>query len=158
ANRLAQPTIAPIPSTLHQRGSDEVFAEAEVLPITSAELSLASTGVVSEVLVSAGDLVSKNQVLLRLDASAEAARLKQAQASLDRAKASHASALASAQAARNAGSADGAIAEANGQVALADIAVAEAALQRAQARLAADELRAPFAGTVVGVYIRPGET
>ncbi|HEY8414880.1 MAG TPA: efflux RND transporter periplasmic adaptor subunit, partial [Thermaerobacter sp.] len=39
----------------------------------------------------------------------------------------------------------------------ADVAAATAALQRARAALAETELRAPFAGTVVTVDIRPGE-
>jgi RND family efflux transporter MFP subunit len=165
ASRLAQPAVTPLPPAPTLREAGSVVAEAEVLPITSAELSLAANGVVSEVLVSRGELVSKNQVLLRLDTSLEAARLKIAQAALDRAKAGHASALVTlttAQTTRNPGTAgpqpEVAVAEANTQATLASVVLAEASLQRALARLNADELRAPFAGTVVSVNIRPGET
>src|SRR4029079_1990327 len=93
--RLAQATATPLPLTVAQRAAGDISAIAEALPITSAELSLAATGVVSEVLVGVGDLVCTNQVLLRLDGAQEMARLKQAQAMLGRARATHASALAS---------------------------------------------------------------
>ncbi|MBK9231395.1 MAG: biotin/lipoyl-binding protein [Anaerolineae bacterium] len=42
------------------------MAEGRVVPVQSAGLSFAASGIVAEVLVKEGDVVSANQALLRL--------------------------------------------------------------------------------------------
>ena len=85
----AAPTAArPAPAArLPLLSTDAVVALADVLPVTSAELNFAAPGIVSAVLVSDGDSVKKDQVLVRLDSKRQAAAVTQAQATLDRVKA-----------------------------------------------------------------------
>src|SRR5689334_1147400 len=97
-----QPTTTPIGKTTSINTGGEVVAEAEVLPIRFAELSLATTGIISQVLVAEGDSVKQGQALLRIDSKRQAAAVTQAQAALDAAKAKQATSqatLAKAQAA-----------------------------------------------------------
>src|SRR4051794_32870734 len=85
-----QATATPPGKTTSINTGGEVVAEAEVLPIKFAELSLATTGIVSQVLVAEGDSVKQGQVLLRTDAKRQAAAVVQAQAALDASKAKQA--------------------------------------------------------------------
>lgn len=94
------PTLPPI--TPQPDYGSQVIAGAGVLPLTSAELDLAATGIVSEVLVSEGDMVKKDQVLMRVDSKRQVAAVAQAHALVDRAMAAQSAAqaaLARAQAA-----------------------------------------------------------
>ena len=68
------------------QADNKVVAEASVVPIRSAALSLATGGVVAEVLVTEGDRVEANQALVRLNAAQQTAAVQQAERSLDRAK------------------------------------------------------------------------
>ncbi len=92
-----------------------VNADAKVVPVQSAELSLAANGIVAEVLVAEGDRVEAGQPLLRLDSARQKASLAQAQAQLQRAEAQLAQAKSGARE--------------------EEIAAARAALDAAQARL-----------------------
>src|SRR4051794_35722879 len=97
-----QPTATPPTKTTSINTGGEVVAEAEVLPMKFAELSLPTTGIVAQVLVAEGDSVKQGQVLLRIDSKRQAAAVSQAQAGLDAAKAKQATSqatLAKAQAA-----------------------------------------------------------
>lgn len=170
-NAAARPARIPERQAAPAPADNGFRVEAEVLPVTSAELSLAASGVVSKVLVSEGDVVKAGQVLLRLDAARQAATVRETQALLERARFAQAAAQArvsKAQAGLSAlkagatpesvasAQADVALAEADAQVTGAGV-MAAAALQRAQAKLDATELRAPFDGTVVTVNAKPGE-
>jgi HlyD family secretion protein len=125
-----QPTTTPIGKTTSINTGGEVVAEAEVLPIRFAELSLATTGIISQVLVAEGDSVKQGQALLRIDSKRQAAAVTQAQAALDAAKAKQATSqamLAKAQAA---------LAQLRAGPRAEDIATAAAAVGVAQAELA----------------------
>lgn len=132
---VAPPTPAGRPSSFISGG--EVVAGADVLPLRFAELNLAATGIVSDVLVSAGDNVKQGQILVRLDAKRQAAGVQQAQSELER--------VQSVQAAGQAGLAKAQAGLAKAQAGLAqlkagprpeEIAMAAAALGVAQAQLA----------------------
>lgn len=62
--------------------ADLVEADAVVVPVRSADLSLPSAGTVAELLVAEGERVEAGQVLLRLAAEQEAAALAEAEAAL----------------------------------------------------------------------------
>ncbi|MCH7646278.1 MAG: biotin/lipoyl-binding protein, partial [Nitrospinae bacterium] len=64
-----------------------VEADAVVVPVRSADLSLPSAGTVAELLVAVGEQVDAGQVLVRLDAEQEAAALAEAGAALESARA-----------------------------------------------------------------------
>ncbi len=109
---------------------ERIIAEGRVTPITSADLSPAAAGRLVEVLVSEGDKVKKDQVLLRVDSSQQSAAVMQAQAALDKANGAKAGAeavLAKAQAAL-------ALLKAGPRA--EDVAVAQSAVDVAQATLA----------------------
>ncbi|KPV48629.1 hypothetical protein SE17_37040, partial [Kouleothrix aurantiaca] len=130
-----EPTAAPIvDSTL--------VAEARVVPVRGAALSMTGGGVVAEVLVKEGDAVQPGQPLLRLDRARAQAAVAQAQAQLARAQAAfgklHTGAtpeeLAAAEAQLRLAQAQQR--QASGGVTTADRTAAQAQLAEAQARLA----------------------
>jgi HlyD family secretion protein len=122
--------------------SSSVVAEAKVVPVRRASLSLPVGGVVAEVLVSEGESVPAGQVLLRLESTDQQAAVAQAEAELARAQAGLAEQqagargeeVASAQAAVDA--AQAALDRLNEGPLPEDVAAAEAALASAQAGLA----------------------
>jgi multidrug resistance efflux pump len=67
--------------------SEQVVAEAKVVPLREATLSMSTGGVVEEVLVIEGDSVQPGDVLVRLNAGRELAAVDQAEASLQAAQA-----------------------------------------------------------------------
>ena len=69
------------------KASNRVVSEAIVVPLRSAVLSLASGGIVAEVLVREGDRVDGDQLLVRLNSARLAASVKGAEARLARAHA-----------------------------------------------------------------------
>lgn len=112
------------------KGADTGAVDADALPVTHADLNVVAPGVVTAVLVSAGDAVKKDQVLLRLDSTRESAAVEQAQAAVDRVSAVQAAVQATL---------------ARSQAALAllkagprpeDVATAQAVVNVAQAQLA----------------------
>ena len=64
-----------------------VRADAVVMPVRSADLSMPKAGVVSEVLVDENELVGEGQVLVRLDDADAVAALQKAEAALEAAQA-----------------------------------------------------------------------
>jgi HlyD family secretion protein len=65
----------------------QVVADAKVMPAQSAELSFLSDGIVSEVLVTEGDQVKADQLLVRLNATRQEAAVAEAEARLRRSQA-----------------------------------------------------------------------
>ncbi|MFL5807013.1 MAG: HlyD family secretion protein [Roseiflexaceae bacterium] len=123
--------------------SNQTIAEAKVVPIRSAALSLASGGMVAEVLVKEGDQVKAGQVLARLDDADLKLNLEQARVDLKQARADE-QALVKGATPEQIAAAKARIAQAQGQyqqaagsVTKADIAAARANLAAAKARLAA---------------------
>jgi HlyD family secretion protein len=102
---------AQIPAVQQSR----VLVDGRVVPAQRAELSLAASGILAEILVAEGDQVEAGQPLLRLQAAQQQAAVAQAQAQLDRAQARLAELRAGAQ--------------------TQEIASANAVLEQAQARL-----------------------
>lgn len=67
------------------KADNRVIADGVVLPQQYANLALASSGVVAEILVGEGDLVTEGQILARMENSQLMADKESAQAELDRA-------------------------------------------------------------------------
>jgi HlyD family secretion protein len=124
------------------KASNDVVADAVVVPIKSAQLSLPSGGIVAEIAVEEGEQVEAGQVLVRLEASRQAAAVAQAEAQLLRAQLAvqdlqagpRPEEIAAAQAAVEAAQAQLARVEQGARA--EEIAAAEAALAGAHASLA----------------------
>jgi multidrug resistance efflux pump len=124
------------------KASNDVVADAVVVPIKSAQLSLPSGGIVAEIAVEEGEQVEAGQVLVRLEASRQAAAVTQAEAQLLRAQLAvqdlqagpRPEEIAAAQAAVEAAQAQLARVEQGARA--EEIAAAEAALAGAHASLA----------------------
>jgi HlyD family secretion protein len=84
--RASQNTPAATPELPPVKASDEVVADAVVVPAHSARLSLPTGGVVAEVQAAEGDEVEAGQVILRLDAARQEASVAQAEAQVRRAQ------------------------------------------------------------------------
>lgn len=120
---------------------DLQVAEAKVVPVQSAALSLPIGGVVADMLVAEGDQVAAGQALLRLDRAQAQAEVAQATAQLAQAQASYEllrasarpEALAAAEAELHAAQAQ--LRQADASVTPADRAAAAAQLRQAQAHL-----------------------
>ncbi len=159
----AQPSSTPRPSTTPVRPSPTpidtaIRATAVVVPQRSADLSLATSGIVDQIFVHELDQVTTGQMILRLDQKADLAAVNEAQAKLGQADA----ALAKAQTkvdnlAPDATPAEVADAQADLRLAQTDRDVAASNVTEAQVALAQTELRAPFAGTVAQINIERGE-
>ena len=88
-------------------GFGNVSAEGEVVPLSSADLSLQIGGNVAEIMVEPGDMLSAGEPIMRLDSVALENGLRQAEAGLAAAEAAH-------------------------EAAVTELAVAESGVQRAQ--------------------------
>jgi HlyD family secretion protein len=142
----SSPTVAPTALATPVVADNNLVAEAKVVPVRSAALSLPSGGVVAEELIVEGDQVQAGQPLLRLDRARAMATVAQAEAQLAQAQANlellRAGAtpeeIAAAEAQLRAAQAQQR--QAGGSVTPADMTAAQAQLQQAQAHLA--QLRA----------------
>jgi HlyD family secretion protein len=123
------------------KAASQVVAEARVVPVQYAALSLPDGGQVAEVLIAEGDRVEAGQLLLRVEAAQQAAAVAQAEASLQRTQAQlnafkagprpqEIDAARAALAAARAG-----LARINQAARPEQVSAAEAALAAAQARL-----------------------
>jgi RND family efflux transporter MFP subunit len=141
-------TPAPIPtaSAIPEQDLNSVTASANVIPATYVELSFPMTGRVKTVEVAAGELVTKDQVLIRLDATILEAHAAEAEANL-------AAAETQVRYLQRVGTANEHL-----ESAVADVDRAQAALDSAKAQLAQATLTAPIGGTIVSVDISPAET
>jgi HlyD family secretion protein len=140
----ADPTAraAPEPAV---KATDQVVAEAKVVPAHSAALSLPTGGIVAAVLIQEGDIVQVGQVLVRLDSRRQQAELASAEAKLAEANASYANEQAGATPEQIA-AVEAQVRQAQAQagqtaasISPADIKAAQAAVSQAQAHLAAVE-------------------
>ena len=124
------------------RVSDQIVAEAEVVPAKSLELNFLISGVVAEVLVTEGDVVAKDTPLARLDTRDLELQVEQQQALLAQAKASYDKLLVGASPAERAiahsqvAQAEAQLQQARGSVTSRDIAAAQAQVNQARAALA----------------------
>ncbi|MDA8219042.1 MAG: HlyD family efflux transporter periplasmic adaptor subunit [Dehalococcoidales bacterium] len=132
----AEPTPPPV-----VQGSNEVVADAHVVPVKSAALSVATGGVVAKILVAEGDEVTAGQVLLQLDSAKQQVAVTQAEAGVKRAQAALAQLRAGPQAPEIA-AAKAAVEAAQGQLARVqqgprsdEVAAAEAAVTAAESAL-----------------------
>jgi multidrug resistance efflux pump len=123
------------------KASDDVVADAVVVPVQHARLSLPTGGIVAEVLVAEGDAVEAGQMLMRLDSARQAAAVAQAEAQLRRAQNTVAE-LQAGPRQQEIGTAQAAIEVAQAQLARVqqgvrpeEIGAAEAALDGARASL-----------------------
>src|SRR5262245_40493702 len=135
----AKPEIA-VPSTAIS--SDQVVAEAKVVPARSAVLSFEAGGVVDKVLVQAGDRVQADQPLAWLDVTVQRAAVAQAEADLAEAQASYQDLIGGATpdevavAEAQLRQAQAQLHTTSGSVTPNDLRAAEAQLQQARAQLA----------------------
>lgn len=84
---LSQPTPAAYPTLAADTSDNAVVSQGRVTPARNADLSLTIAGVAKEVLVSEGDRVEANQLLLRLDSQQQETVVAQAEAVLKRTQA-----------------------------------------------------------------------
>lgn len=83
----AQATPAPSASAEAVQAGDQITVDGRVVPVRSADLIFAATGVVSDVLVAEGDQVEADTLLARLDDTQQQAAVNQAEANVARAEA-----------------------------------------------------------------------
>jgi multidrug resistance efflux pump len=83
----AQATPAPSATTAAVQAGDQITVDGRVVPIRSADLLFAATGVVSEVLVAQGEEIEAGAVLARLNDAQQQAAAEQAEANVARAQA-----------------------------------------------------------------------
>ena len=121
--------------------TSNVVADARVIPVQSAQLSMPIGGIVEEILVDEGALVEEDQLLLRLDASTQQTAVRRAEADLQRAQARLAELTAGARS-QEIDQARASLAAAEAQLQRiqegnvpGDVAVAEANVAGAQANL-----------------------
>jgi len=134
-------TLEAAPALPAVNGGDRVVADATVVPVQSATLSLPTGGIVAEVLVAEGDFVKTGQILVRLDDARLVTAVMEAEASLATAEAQLAKAKAGP------GEEEVAVAEAAVEVARTGVqttqgtvASARASLARAQTGATAEEI------------------
>lgn len=130
---LARPQRSPISATVNASGA--------IQPQQVIDLTFASSGLISEVLVQVGDQVAAGQVLARLDTrdlelrvDQAAAQLAQVQASLDRLRAGPSDAEVAAAEAQLA-QAQAQLRQTTGNVTEQDLAAARAQVEQARANL-----------------------
>jgi HlyD family secretion protein len=129
-----------------------------VIPIRGADLAVPVSGVVDEVLVQDNQLVTENQLLVRLDQSTYSAQVNVEAADVLRADAAVArTQLAVDQLPPEATPEEIAAAQADLRVAQTELGLANSNLAAAQVALHQTEVRAPFAGTVAAVEVAVGE-
>lgn len=140
---VAQPTsiAQPGPTALPPTGGS-LEAEARVVPVQSAALSLPVGGIVAELPVAEGDKVEAGQLLLRLDQSRSAATVAQAEADLAKARAAYEQ-LSAGATPEDIAAAEAAVAQSQaelrqvrGSVTASDVEAAQAQLEQARAALA----------------------
>jgi HlyD family secretion protein len=133
---------APVVAAEPIKASDQVVAEAKVVPVRSAALSLSTGGTVAQVLVQEGDHVAAGQVIAQLDDAQQKARVASAETKLQQAKASLEKLLAGATAEEIAASeaqlraSQAQLRQTQGSVTKEDVRAAQAQMQQAQAQLA----------------------
>ena len=125
------------------------YGTIETSPTGGARLAAASAGLVQKVLVTEGAKVAKGDLLVQLDARAADASVAKARASLSAAEKAHARQLAMKSAG---GTSERSLLEAAATLALAQADLASAELAQTQL-----SIRAPLAGVIGRLAVRPGE-
>lgn len=144
-------------------------ARAESLPAQiryaqRVELSVPVSGVIDTVTVAPGDAVSKNQVLLTLDATPFQAAVQDAQATVTQRQVAQQQAMRDYKQAQALydrtvlSTVDLQNAEMRASDAYAGLLAARAALAQAQYQLRRSSIRAPFDGVVLARQAEPGQT
>jgi len=136
-----------VKSTLHAYASG--YGTIETSPTGGARLAAASAGLVQKVLVTEGAKVAKGDLLVQLDARAADASVAKTRASLSAAEKAHARQLAMKSAG---GTSERSLLEAAATLALAQADLASAELAQTQL-----SIRAPLAGVIGRLAVRPGE-
>jgi HlyD family secretion protein len=137
-----QAPAAPVAVAAPVQASDQVVAEAKVVPARSAALSLSAGGVVAAVLAQEGEQVAAGQVIARLDDAEQRAMLASAETKLQQARASLEKLLAGATPEELAASeaqlraAEAQLRQTQGSVTKEDVRATQAQLAQAQAQLA----------------------
>jgi HlyD family secretion protein len=135
-------TQSQTPTAVPVAAEDQLVAEAKVVPVQSAVLSLPGGGIVAELLVAEGQRVQAGQTLVRLDRARADAQVAQAEAQLAHAQAAFEQ-LGGGATPQEAAAAEAELHAAQaqqrqtaGSVTRADQAAAAAQLQQARAHLA----------------------
>ncbi|CAN5761849.1 hypothetical protein BH23CHL7_BH23CHL7_04630 [soil metagenome] len=148
-----RPTPSPSPTPL-----PGIMAAAVVIPERSVDLAAPITATVEQVFVAEDQQVRQEQLLLRLDSTTRRAQANVAEADLRRARAAQDRAqVVVDQLPEDASMAQREQAAADLRLAEADVALAVSALDAARVALTQTEIRAPWAGTVAALNVRPGE-
>jgi HlyD family secretion protein len=92
--RADEPIATPLPVV---PVDERIVVDAVVAPARHVALSMASSGLVAEILVREGEVVTANQLIARLDSSQELVAIKQATARLQGAEAEYAALKAGAR-------------------------------------------------------------
>jgi HlyD family secretion protein len=175
---LAEPAEQP-PKAVGKLANEPRVAGAGIVEPSSEVIDIGSalSGLVTDVRVRPGDLVGKGQVLFTVDARAARAQLAQSDAAINEARAAIAEATAAQRTARQQLDlyrnlsdpaavsraevirAEGEEAAATSRLGLARARLAAAQAASGSARTELDRLviRAPIAGEILAVNIRPGE-
>jgi len=132
-------------SSASESAAGKATASAEVVPVTKAELSFPTSGVVKTVEVSEGDTVTAGQSLAALDTAILEAKVREAEANVTSQETQVAYLIRVGTSQENL------------DAAKADVERLKAQLEIAKAQLAQATLTAPFAGTIASVDIRPSE-
>jgi RND family efflux transporter MFP subunit len=148
---------SPSPSPSPSPTDDAVGARAVVVPNRQAELAMAVSGTVAQLLVAEDDEVRQGQLLLRLDDSTRRAAVAVARADVTRAEAAVERARILLDQVLPDDPASLEAAQAELRLAEAEALVARSALDAANTAILETELRAPFGGTIVAVATDVGE-
>jgi RND family efflux transporter MFP subunit len=128
---------------------NNVVSASGTIEATEVNVGAQTGGVVKEVLVSEGDSVEKDEILLRLDDALLQDKIDLAQADLDAAKA-NLSKAESAESARQ-------ITAEDVEIARSKVRQAEIALRTARTQASFAVVRSPIEGTILTVTTNPGE-
>ena len=146
----ARPSASPIDTS--------VVADGHVVPLRSADLATAVSGLVEVIYVQEGSEVNNGQLLLKLDQSAYQGAIRTAQIAVESATAAQAVAeIELEQLPIDASQGQIELAQAKLREAESNLDLAHSTLTSAQDALGQTEVRAPFAGTVDSVDIEVGE-
>jgi multidrug efflux pump subunit AcrA (membrane-fusion protein) len=147
------PTPAPVPTATPAAGTSPlsvpgaVVASGLVAPVQETEIAFVIPGAVTEVAVKEGDLVSAGQLLAKLDSTALASAVVQAEANLRGQQREYEFWLPSRKGEN----------PERRWLEETKVETAKAALALTQAQLAQAEIHAPAAATVISVNVKVGE-
>lgn len=136
---------------------EEVTASGVITPEAKVNVVSKLTGAITQVLAAVGDTVQAGQVICTLDAAEYDLKVKQAQASLDSAKANRDKVVNALNQSTPTAPGGGQYTQEDKRAADAQVAQAQAALDLAKAELDATNIRSPVNGTIVELAAVVGE-